>query len=95
MMNISKKVIEKINLYWDEIVGYMDKNTREWTHFHYGEEQNWKFLKEYFLRLIYEYGEDEGDEFDHILWQEFNIDIDDIVTYDEKQEAIEMYENYN
>lgn len=95
MMNISKEVMERINLYWNEITGYMADDIREWTHSRYCEEQNWKFLKEYFLRLVCEYGEEEGEAFDTLLWQEFNIDIDDLVTDDEKQEAITEYENKN
>ena len=95
MMNISKEVMERINLYWNEITGYMADDVREWTHSRYCEEQNWKFLKEYFLRLVCEYGEEEGEAFNTLLWQEFNIDIDDLVTDDEKQEAITEYENKN
>ena len=94
-MNISKEVIERINLNWDEITNYMEENVREWTHIRYCEEQNWKFLKEYYLRLIYEYGFDEASAFDIILWDEFNIDINDIVTFDEKEEALIAYESTN
>lgn len=93
MMNVSKEVIERINLYWEEITNYMEENIREWTYYHYCCESNEKFLKEYFLRLIYEYGIDEANAFDILLWDEFNIDINDIVTFDEKEEALIAYES--
>ena len=93
MTNTNNEVIERINLYWDEITNYMEENVREWTHYHYCCESNEKFLKEYFLRLIYEYGIDESNAFDILLWDEFNIDINDIVTFDEKEEALIAYES--
>ena len=93
MTNTNKEVIERINLYWDEITNYMEENIREWTYYHYYCESNEKFLKEYFLRLIYEYGIDEANAFDILLWDEFNIDINDIVTFDEKEEVLIAYES--
>lgn len=93
MTNTNNEVIERINLYWDEITGYMADDVREWTHSRYCCESNEKFLKEYFLRLIYEYGIDEANAFDVLLWDEFNIDINDIVTFGEKEEALIAYES--
>ena len=93
MTNTNNEVIERINLYWDEITNYMEENIREWTYYHYCCESNEKFLKEYFLRLIYEYGINEANAFDVLLWDEFNIDINDIVTFDEKEEALIAYES--
>ena len=51
-----------------------------------------KYCKQYFLRLCYEQGENKADEFELLLWDEFEIDINDYVTFEEKQDAIDMYE---
>lgn len=93
MTNINNEVIERINLHWNDITNYMEENVREWTYYHYFCESNEKFLKEYFLRLIYVYGIDEANAFDILLWEEFKIDINDIVTFDEKEEALIAYES--
>lgn len=93
MTNINNEVIERINLHWNDITNYMEENVREWTNFYYFYESNEKFLKEYFLRLIYEYGIDEANAFDILLWEGFKIDINDIVTFDEKEEALIAYES--
>jgi hypothetical protein len=69
----------------------MDDDLREWTHYHYCGESNEEFLKQYFLRLCYEQGEEKAEEFEQLLWNEFEIDIDDLVSYEEKRNAIEEY----
>lgn len=83
-----KKITEKK---LEAIEAYMDDDLREWTHYHYCGESNEEFLKQYFLRLCYEQGEDKAEEFEQLLWNEFEIDIDDLVSYEEKRNAIEEY----
>ena len=84
MKKITEKKLEAIEV-------YMDDDLREWTHYHYCGESNEEFLKQYFLRLCYEQGEDKAEEFEQLLWNEFEIDIDDLVSYEEKRSAIEEY----
>lgn len=84
MKKITEKKLEAIEV-------YMDDDLREWTHYHYCGESNEEFLKQYFLRLCYEQGEDKAEEFEQLLWNEFEIDIDDLVSYEEKRNAIEEY----
>ena len=83
-----KKITEKK---LEAIAAYMDDDLREWTHYHYCEESNEEFLKQYFLRLCYEQGEEKAEEFEQLLWNEFEIDIDDLVSYEEKRNAVEEY----
>lgn len=83
-----KKITEKK---LEAIAAYMDDDLREWTHYHYGKERNEEFLKQYFLRLCYKQGEEKAEEFEQLLWNEFEIDIDDLVSYEEKRNAIEEY----
>ena len=83
-----KKITEKK---LEAIEAYMDDDLREWTHYHYCGESNEEFLKQYFLRLCYEQGEEKAEEFEQLLWNEFEIDIDDLVSYEEKRNAIEEY----
>ena len=78
MKKITEKKLEAIEV-------YMDDDLREWTHYHYCGESNEEFLKQYFLRLCYEQGEDKAEEFEQLLWNEFEIDIDDLVSYEEKK----------
>ena len=85
MKEITDKVLESVAV-------YMDDDLREWTHYHYCGESNEEFVKQYFLRLCYEQGENKADEFESLLWDEFEIDINDYVTFEEKQDAIYMYE---
>ena len=84
MKEITDKVIESVAV-------YMDDDLREWTHYHYCGESNEEFLKQYFLRLCYEQGEEKAEEFEQLLWNEFEIDIDNLVSYEEKRNAIEEY----
>lgn len=84
MKEITDKVLESVAV-------YMDDDLREWTHYHYCGESNEEFLKQYFLRLCYEQGEEKAEEFEQLLWNEFEIDIDDLVSYEEKRNAIEEY----
>lgn len=84
MKEITDKVLESVAV-------YMDDDLREWTHYHYCGESNDEFLKQYFLRLCYEQGEEKAEEFEQLLWNEFEIDIDDLVSYEEKRNAIEEY----
>lgn len=84
MKEITDKVLESVAV-------YMDDDLREWTHYHYCGESNEEFLKQYFLRLCYEQGEEKAEEFEQLLWNEFEIDIDDLVSYEEKRSAIEEY----
>lgn len=84
MKEITDKVLESVAV-------YMDDDLREWTHYHYCGESNEEFLKQYFLRLCYEQGEEKAEEFEQFLWNEFEIDIDDLVSYEEKRSAIEEY----
>lgn len=84
MKEITNKVLESVAV-------YMDDDLREWTHYHYCGESNEEFLKQYFLRLCYEQGEEKAEEFEQLLWNEFEIDIDDLVSYEEKRNAIEEY----
>lgn len=84
MKEITDKVLESVAV-------YMDDDLREWKHYHYCGESNEEFLKQYFLRLCYEQGEEKAEEFEQLLWNEFEIDIDDLVSYEEKRSAIEEY----
>lgn len=84
MKEITDKVLESVAV-------YLDDDLREWTHYHYCGESNEEFLKQYFLRLCYEQGEEKSEEFEQLLWNEFEIDIDDLVSYEEKRNAIEEY----
>ena len=84
MKEITDKVLESVAV-------YMDDDLREWTHYHYCGESNEEFLKQYFLRLCYEQGEEKAEEFEQLLWNEFEIDINDLVSYEEKRNAIEEY----
>ena len=84
MKEITDKVLESVAV-------YMDDDLREWTHYHYCGESNEEFIKQYFLRLCYEQGEEKAEEFENLLWNEFEIDIDDLVSYEEKRNAIEDY----
>ena len=84
MKEITNKVLESVAV-------YMDDDLREWTHYHYCGESNEEFLKQYFLRLCYEQGEEKAEEFEQLLWNEFEIDIDDLVSYEEKRSAIDEY----
>ena len=84
MKEITDKVLESVAV-------YMDDDLREWTHYHYCGESNEEFLKQYFLRLCYEQGEEKAEEFEQLLWNEFEIDVDDLVSYEEKRSAIEEY----
>ena len=84
MKEITDKVLESVAV-------YMDDDLREWTHYHYCGESNDEFLKQYFLRLCYEQGEEKAEEFEQLLWNEFEIDIDNLVSYEEKRNAIEEY----
>ena len=84
MKEITDKVLESVAV-------YMDDDLREWTHYHYCGESNEEFLKQYFLRLCYEQGEEKAEEFEQLLRNEFEIDIDDLVSYEEKRSAIEEY----
>lgn len=84
MKEITDKILESVAV-------YMDDDLREWTHYHYCGESNEEFLKQYFLRLCYEQGEEKAEEFEQLLWNEFEIDIDDLVSYEEKRNAIEEY----
>ena len=83
-----KKITEKK---LEAIAAYMDDDLREWTNYHYCGESNEEFIKQYFLRLCYEQGEEKAEEFENLLWNEFEIDIDNIVSYEEKRNAIEDY----
>lgn len=83
-----KKITEKK---LEAIEAYMDDDLREWTHYHYYGGNNEEFLKQYFLRLCYEQGEEKAEEFEHLLWNEFEIDIDDLVSYEEKRNVIDEY----
>lgn len=83
-----KKITEKK---LEAIEAYMDNDLREWTRYHYCGESNEEFLKQYFLRLCYEQGEEKAEEFEQLLWNEFEIDINDLVSYEEKRSAIEEY----
>lgn len=78
MKEITDKILESVAV-------YMDDDLREWTHYHYCGESNEEFLKQYFLRLCYEQGEEKAEEFEQLLWNEFEIDIDDLVSYEEKK----------
>lgn len=84
-----KKITEKK---LEDIAAYMDDDLREWTHFHYCGESNETFVAQYFLRLCYEQGSEKAEEFEDLLWNEFEIDINDYVTFEEKQDSIDMYE---
>lgn len=84
MKEITDKVLESVAV-------YMDDDLRDWTHYHYCGESNEEILKQYFLRLCYEQGEEKAEEFEQLLWNEFEIDIDDLVSYEEKRNAIEEY----
>lgn len=84
MKEITDKILESVAVYMDDVL-------REWTHYHYCGESNEEFLKQYFLRLCYEQGEEKAEEFEQLLWNEFEIDIDDLVSYEEKRNAIEEY----
>ena len=76
----------------NNIATYMDDEIREWCHdIALGKEPE-EFLKQYYLRLAYEKGEDALDDFKKILYYEFNIDIYDIVDVREEEEALELYE---
>lgn len=84
MKEITDKVLESVAV-------YMDDDLREWTHYNYCGESNEEFIKQYFLRLCYEQGEEKAEEFENLLWNEFEIDIDNLVSYEEKRNAIEDY----
>lgn len=77
----------------NEIGTYMNDEVREWVHDCYMGCEPEEFLKQYYLRLIYEYGEEAGDEFEILLSCEFGINIMDYVSLSEKWDAIDMYEN--
>ena len=75
------------------IATYMDDEIREWCHDSYMGCEPKEFLKQYFLRLIYEKGEEAGDEFEILLSCEFGINIMNYVSLAEKWNAIDMYED--
>lgn len=76
-----------------EIASHMDADVREWAEHTYSYYENEEILKQYYLRLIYEKGEEKGDEFDWMLWNDFGVDIMEYVTPEEKLDSIDMYEN--
>src|SRR5699024_981275 len=65
---------------WGAIETHLDLAIREWVHLHYSPCLPEDFLEEYCLRLAYEYGEDELDAFGEMLYHEFGIDLSDIYT---------------
>lgn len=67
---------------------HLDLNLREWVHFHYSPCSPERFLKEYSLRLAYEYGEDELDAVSEILYYEFGIDLSDFYSDLELDDAL-------
>ena len=75
------------------IATYMNDEIREWRHDTYMGCEPEVFLKQYYLRLIYEQGEEAADEFEVILSCEFGINIMDYVSLAEKWNAIDMYED--
>ena len=75
----------------DAIASYMNPEIREWTHYNYAPCEPEILIKNYYLRLLYEDMTTEADEFEKILWEEFSINIDNLVTYDEKQNAIDKW----
>lgn len=77
----------------DVIATYMNDEIREWCHDTYMGCEPEVFLKQYYLRLIYEQGEEAADEFEEILSCEFGVSIMDYVSASEKWDAIDMYES--
>lgn len=84
--------MEKItNEKMETIATYMDDDIREWTHECYAPCSNEEFIKQYFLRLLYEQKEEAGEAFERLLADEFGVDINDYVTYEKKQNAIDEW----
>lgn len=70
------------------IASYMDDEIREQVHFKYVPCTNEYFLKQYYLMALRN-SEELAKEFGEILGEEFSIDIDDYVTFDEITKVIE------
>ena len=84
--------MEKItNEKMEKIAIYMDDDIREWTHGCYAPCSNEEFIKQYFLRLLYEQKEEAGEAFERLLADEFGVDINDYVTYEEEQNVIDEW----
>lgn len=74
-----------------EITKHMNEEVKDWTEHTYLCCENEEFLKQYFLRLIFDEGEEVADSFEWLLWNEFNVDIMHYVTYAEKMDAVNMF----
>lgn len=71
----------------EAIATYMDDEIREEVHFKYAPCTNEYFLKQYYLTALKNSSE-HATEFGEILGNEFDIDIDDYVTFDEVMEVL-------
>lgn len=68
---------------------HLERNLRELTHFLYSPCSPEKFLREYYLRACYEEGPEEALAIDLMLYHEFGIDIDDLVSRIERDDTLE------
>lgn len=71
----------------EAIATYMDDEIREQVHFKYVPCTNEYFLKQYYLTAL-KNSVKHATEFGEILGNEFDIDIDDYVTFDEVMEVL-------
>lgn len=71
----------------EAIASYMDDEIREQVHFKFSPCSNECFVKQYYLTAL-KNSEKHATEFGEILGNEFDIDIDDYVTFDEVMEML-------
>lgn len=60
------------------IENFMLEDLREWTHYHYAPCTNEEFIKQYYLMLQRENGEDMAEQFGYLLRELINFDIYDL-----------------
>jgi len=60
------------------IENFMLEDLREWVHYHYAPCTNEEFIKQYYLRLYHENGEDMASQFVYLLRELIKFDIYDL-----------------
>lgn len=77
---------------YNDIAYHMQPHIKDWAEYHYAGYDYEILISRYYLRLLYECGQQEADEFDDYMFCTYGYDVDDYVSRYAKECAILWHE---